>query len=215
MFISSQKRLNNTSVSGSYLWVVTPPGGGFFESRAFVRTVKLRQLGHFMMGTIKVGHHFQTVSGAYGSDGLPDDAPQHVYDAAVPVPGELLEAWNNGGGGHNRAGGEAGSMSQWARDNIKQLRTAGQHLPTNYLDRVMSLYGAHGRLSLPTIEAEVERVFPYPSGEMSGDAFREALSQRNDGAAALRRKLVDGALVLAGLDRDWVAEHPGQALRRL
>jgi hypothetical protein len=36
-----------------------------------------------------------------------------VYEKATPVPQELIDAWNKGGG-WNSAGSEAPSMAEWA-----------------------------------------------------------------------------------------------------
>lgn len=82
--------------------------------RCLVRYVRLRQLGHFMMGIVHIAGHRLSVSGAYGNDGLPMDVPPEVYDLGVELPADLREAWNKGGG-HNSAGSEAPLMREWAR----------------------------------------------------------------------------------------------------
>ncbi len=81
--------------------------------RALVRKVALHQCGHWMMGSARAFGHRITISGAYGADGLPRSVPQEVYDKAVPVPQELVDAWNKGGG-WNSAGSEAPAMVEWA-----------------------------------------------------------------------------------------------------
>ena len=81
--------------------------------RALVRKVALHQLGHFMMGSARAFGRRIPISGAYGSDGLPRSVPREVYDKAVPVPPELIEAWNKGGG-WNSCGSEAPAMRDWA-----------------------------------------------------------------------------------------------------
>jgi hypothetical protein len=83
------------------------------EIRALVRKVALHQCGHFMMGSARVGRHRIPISGSYGGDGLPRTVPLEVYEAAVPVPHELIDAWNHGGG-WNSAGSEAPAMREWA-----------------------------------------------------------------------------------------------------
>ena len=80
---------------------------------AVVRKVALRQLGHFMMGRANIGGHWVSVSGAYGSDGLPLTVDR-LPDDAVILPLELYNAWNKGGG-WNGAGNEAYAMKAWAR----------------------------------------------------------------------------------------------------
>jgi hypothetical protein len=81
---------------------------------AIVRTVALSQLGHFMMGRVNIKGKWRSVSGAYGSDGLPMHiGAQDLPADARPLPAELYDAWNKGGG-HNGAGNEASAMRQWA-----------------------------------------------------------------------------------------------------
>lgn len=97
---------------------MTPAEGVQFTTgapiRGIVRTMVLKQLGHFMMGSARIGKHSITLSGAYGSDGLPCSVPQEVYDKGIDLPPELIEAWNKGGG-WNGAGSEAPAMREWAR----------------------------------------------------------------------------------------------------
>jgi hypothetical protein len=95
--------------------------------RACVRSVRMSQFGHFMMGSAQVGPHRITLSGSYGSDGLTDDPDKYpgLWDKLLPVPNDLAEKfWN--GGGHNSSGSEGPDMRQWAKDNIKALRKAGK-----------------------------------------------------------------------------------------
>ena len=102
------------------------------ELRALVRSVALRQLGHWMMGVARIYGKSIVVSGTYGADGLPvtidqrfttvngllktdDDPPwvEKVWGNAVPLPQELYDAWGKGGG-WNSAGSEAPEMRKWA-----------------------------------------------------------------------------------------------------
>jgi hypothetical protein len=85
--------------------------------RAVVRQVALCQLGHWMMGTARIKGESVTVSGAYGGDGLPKTVSRKVYEAGIPLPKELYEAWNKGGG-WNGAGNEAPAMRKWACENL-------------------------------------------------------------------------------------------------
>lgn len=96
---------------------------GTGEIRALVRKVALRQLGHFMMGSAHAFGHRISISGAYGSDGLPVSVPDAVFDRAIPLPSGLREAWNHGGG-WNSAGSEAPAMRRWALENLAALEAA-------------------------------------------------------------------------------------------
>lgn len=91
--------------------------------RAMVRQVSMRQLGHFMMGTARVKGQSLTMSGSYGSDGLPKTVQDTIWEQAIPLPAELYAAWNTGGG-WNGAGSEAEAMRQWALENLAALRGA-------------------------------------------------------------------------------------------
>jgi hypothetical protein len=81
--------------------------------RALVRKVAMRQRGHWMMGRARVKGKTITLSGAYGSDGLPIGVDEEVYDAGIDVPKELYDVWDKGGG-WNSCGSEAYSMRDWA-----------------------------------------------------------------------------------------------------
>ena len=74
--------------------------------RCIVRKVALEQLGHWMMGYARAFGHRITISGSYGSDGLPKNVDREVWDKAIPLPDDLYDAWNKGGG-HNSCGSEA------------------------------------------------------------------------------------------------------------
>lgn len=90
--------------------------------RALVRKVALRQLGHFMMGRVRIFGKTYSVSGAYGGDGLPMDIDKEHWEKAVPLPEELFNAWSKGGG-HNSAGSEAPLMREWALKNLDKLQS--------------------------------------------------------------------------------------------
>lgn len=91
----------------------SPPGPDEKRMRAIVRKVAMRQCGHFMMGVARIKGHSITLSGSYGGDGLPCRVPREVFLQGTPVPDDLYEAWNKGGG-HNCAGSEAPAMREWA-----------------------------------------------------------------------------------------------------
>lgn len=100
-----------------FLLLVQPkdePAGKTNNLRGIVRKVALRQLGCWMMGVARVRGESITVSGAYGGDGLPCSVSRNVYDAGVPLPDALYEAWAHGGG-WNSAGSEAQAMREWAQ----------------------------------------------------------------------------------------------------
>ena len=105
-----------------FLILVQPPfviGEPTPKPRALIRKVALHQFGHWMMGSARAFGHRITISGAYGADGLPCEVPQEVYDKAIPIPPELYEAWNNGGG-WNSCGSEAPLMRAWALETFKK-----------------------------------------------------------------------------------------------
>lgn len=81
-----------------------------------VRSVALQQYGHWMMGKARILGVSYTVSGSYGNDGLPMNVDTIPPDAR-PLPDELREAWNKGGG-WNSAGSEAMAMAEWARKEL-------------------------------------------------------------------------------------------------
>ena len=82
-----------------------------------VRRCSMSQLGHFMMGRIKVGSQSMCVSGTYGDDGLPmdlDKVEEKNRRFLTLLPVDLTTTfWK--GGGHNSAGSEAGAMLTWGR----------------------------------------------------------------------------------------------------
>jgi hypothetical protein len=91
------------------------------ELRAVIRHARLRQCGHFMMGSCQVGPARITLSGAYGSDGLPGDPPAGLWERLHPVPEELCQAYWSGSS-HNDAGPAGPSLRAWARANLNRLR---------------------------------------------------------------------------------------------
>lgn len=82
-----------------------------------VRKVALRQLGHWMMGFARIGKEKITVSGSYGGDGLSITVDENTFQKGKPIPLELYNKWNNGGG-WNSAGNEARAMVKWAQENF-------------------------------------------------------------------------------------------------
>jgi len=92
------------------------------EIKVVVRRVSLKQFGHFMMGTARIGGFKFTMSGAYGADGLTNTVPDQIYNSyGLVLPQELYDQWNNGGG-WNSCGSEAQSIRQWCFDNLKELK---------------------------------------------------------------------------------------------
>lgn len=90
------------------------------NTRAIVRKVALRQCGHFMMGIARVKGERLTISGSYGSDGLPITVSANVFKEGIQLPAELYEAWSKGGG-WNGIGSEGTAVRAWALANLKQL----------------------------------------------------------------------------------------------
>ena len=88
--------------------------------RAIVRKVAMRQFGQFMMGFARVKGERITLSGSYGSDGLPKTVSDKVFNEGFPLPDDLRERWNKGGG-WNGAGSEANAMREWALANLDKL----------------------------------------------------------------------------------------------
>ena len=94
------------------------------DLRACVRYAHLTQSGHFMTGIVTVGKHRIFLSGSYGGDGLPKDAPDDLWPLLHPLPDDLVEAfWS--GGGHNSAGAEAPALRAWALAHFTALHAAG------------------------------------------------------------------------------------------
>ena len=108
---------------GAFLLLIQPERGSISETcaadntYAIVRTVALSQLGHFMVGRANICGRWRSVSGAYGSDGLPMSVPALPRDA-VPLPADLYQAWSKGGG-WNGAGSAAPAMRVWSLTTFK------------------------------------------------------------------------------------------------
>jgi hypothetical protein len=114
MYVDYKKKL--------FLLMVQPKYQTNYPIKLCVRRVVLRQFGHFMMGNARIYGHVVTVSGAYGSDGLPMNVPKEVYDKlSVILPDELYAMWNKGGG-WNSCGSEASAMRKWALGCLASLR---------------------------------------------------------------------------------------------
>jgi hypothetical protein len=108
---------------GDFLLLLTPESHTVSKDnlRACVRQVALEQVGHFMMGTARIGGQQFSVTGSYGNNGLPMSVPDGIWKHyGVDVPDELYEEWKNGGG-HNAAGAEAGPLREWAVEELAAL----------------------------------------------------------------------------------------------
>jgi hypothetical protein len=125
---------NEQRVKGPYLLVFQPDfaepeyyPNGKLELLAAVRTVTLKQLGHWMMGIARIAGERISVSGDYGNDGLPmhfQECPSSYRDRLVLVPeGLATQFWESGG--HNCAGNERTAMREWAIENEALLRGKG------------------------------------------------------------------------------------------
>jgi hypothetical protein len=129
MFITSRRRgydRDGRQVASGLFLMVFSRRANPHELRAAVRRTSMRQCGHWMMGSVRIGPCSLTVSGTYGDDGLPmdgDKLPDAVWDGLVTIPPELTEKfWK--GGGWNGAGREAGAMVVWAKAEVAALRRA-------------------------------------------------------------------------------------------
>jgi hypothetical protein len=96
---------------------------------AIVRHARLRQLGHFMMGSISIGGGWKgyslTVSGTYGGDGLPcsyEKVPPHLRHHLIEVPQAVADQYWEGKGGWNSAGSEAGAMRAYGLSLLQRKR---------------------------------------------------------------------------------------------
>ena len=98
---------------GRFLILMSLRGGDCNDIRGIVRKVALRQLGHWMMGRVRIGREWYSVSGAYGHDGLTLNVADDAFARGTPLPPELYAAWNKGGG-WNSCGSEAPDMRKWA-----------------------------------------------------------------------------------------------------
>lgn len=121
--------MGQMSVSGPFLVLCSPNDARFEQSaiRAFIVSIKMTQLGHFMMANHVIAGHKLVFSGTYGSDGLTCNVPREIYNHAVPVPAYLIDAWRKGGG-WNGAGNEATAMRDWANANVKALSGIGRRV---------------------------------------------------------------------------------------
>jgi len=90
--------------------------------KAMVRSVRMHQCGHWMMGRIRVDGYVMSLSGGYGADGLICTVPDDIYRrCGLELPEDLYRQWASGGG-HNSCGSEAPSMRDWALNNLKALK---------------------------------------------------------------------------------------------
>lgn len=105
---------------------------GVWKVWGAARHVRMHQMGHFMMGDMKLygGETLLVLSGTYGSDGLTNSFEPYKGEPIDPddlvlLPLDLARRfWS--GGGHNEAGDEASFVYSWAQDNEKALRAAAK-----------------------------------------------------------------------------------------
>ena len=134
MFVTNKRRGYDRSgsqvASGEFLCIfsdVKAPGDEHLKLYAVVRSCSMSQFGHFMMGFVKIGGQRLTVSGTYGSDGLPMDldklTPENQRKYLTAVPKDLQDKfW--AGGGHNSAGSEGPDMFEFGK-TLLLLKTKG------------------------------------------------------------------------------------------
>jgi hypothetical protein len=111
------------------------------ELRACARHVKLLQFGHFMMGRVKLGPWEFSLSGGFGSDGLPinlsgyttekmtPEEVDHFWEQLVPVPQDLAERYWKSDGHNGVTASVANDFRKWALANLKVLRKPIKGLP--------------------------------------------------------------------------------------
>ena len=129
---SRMERDGTQKTSGWFLMLLKPDyeiGTEAYEEakgdlRAVIRKCHMEQMGHYMMGKVRIAGDSHTVTGTYGNNGLPKSIDPEIWKNAVPLPDELYEAWASGGG-WNSAGSEAEAMQQWADENFEDLHGAG------------------------------------------------------------------------------------------
>lgn len=116
--------------TGMYLFLTMPARyvsqAPFLEQRAFLRRVTLKQLGHFMMGEIKLSGVKLTVSGPCGSDGLPATVPEYVFSHGYPVPERLTKMWAESS--DDKPTNWQSEMRHWANANETEIRRRGRKL---------------------------------------------------------------------------------------
>ena len=107
---------------GDFLILVQGESPDCQRVKGIVRSVRLHQFGHWMMGGVKIDGYKLTLSGAYGADGLINTVPDDIYRrCGLELPQELYDQWAKGDG-WNSAGAEAPSMRSWAKANLKALK---------------------------------------------------------------------------------------------
>lgn len=88
---------------------------------ACVRACSLSQCGHFMMGSIRIGQKYLTVSGPIGNDGLPmdlQDVPKDQRSRLVELPEAIATVyWSDNG--HNDVGSAGPTLRGWALETFK------------------------------------------------------------------------------------------------
>lgn len=118
----------NGEQSAAGLFLILAGGYVPGEMRAAVRHVRMTQLGHFMMGSARLGADSVVLSGTYGADGLTVDHKgklPNAYSTMLPVPEELCRALAKSDG-WNGSGSEGPSVRKWALANLSALRAAGR-----------------------------------------------------------------------------------------
>ncbi len=135
MFLTNSRRASRynrhgeQTAAGLFL-ILFSDDGSATNLRACVRHVRMCEFGQYMMGSVHLAGIRYVLSGAYGSDGLPETCHDpNLWTQLTPVPSELRDAWNKGNG-WNVAGSEAPLMRQWALQNMTMLRRPIHRLTT-------------------------------------------------------------------------------------
>jgi len=90
---------------------------------ACVRTVVMRQSGHWMYGFARIGGKKNHISGSYGADGLTRDYDESIDTFLHELPDDLVhEFWHPKDQGWNSCGSEGPILRSWAIKNETMLR---------------------------------------------------------------------------------------------
>ncbi len=121
MFLTSEapcysgyyNRHGEQTASGRFLILASDDANNLYGC---VRFVRMRQCGHFMMGSAQIADKRVILSGSYGNDGLPLDWNRDLTDKARAKFVRLTESeaqayWHPEHAGWNSTGSEAPDMA--------------------------------------------------------------------------------------------------------
>lgn len=109
-------RSGEQKAGGLFLILFSVKAGG--EIRAAVRSVQMRQSGHFMVGEAKLAGIPVFLSGPFGGDGLTKNPPPGIWEQLVPLPDGLARGFWKDISSSER------DLRAWAKTHIEELRKA-------------------------------------------------------------------------------------------